>query len=159
MGVKQGLGVITKQKKANWISYVVCRYYLLKRVIQQKTGWVDEEENVSCPCMTLRKTEETGIWKRKHYNTLSGELTLEQVMDLFQDRLQNEWRPVNTHSWHHLQCLVLASQPGGRKLRKTVILRFQFFKDDLQYHIPEEQILHQHNCKNLKIHYCYFLES
>jgi hypothetical protein len=149
-GCKKGLGVITKHRKANWIIHDLRRNYLLQRVIHKRqTGWEDEEEDVSCPCMILRKREETGIWRGS-----TTTHTLEQVMDLSQDRLQNEWTPVNIHFWNHLQCHVLASQSGGRK---TVILRFQFFKNDLQYHIPEEQILHQCYCKTLKFTTVIFL--
>jgi len=32
--------------------------------------------------MTLRKQEGTGIWKRKHFISLSGELALEEAMGL-----------------------------------------------------------------------------
>jgi hypothetical protein len=74
MGVTLGLGVITKRKNANWISHILHRNYLLKHVIQQKIGSENEEEDVSCPWMTLGKREETGICEGKHYNALSGEL-------------------------------------------------------------------------------------
>jgi hypothetical protein len=33
--------------------------------------------------MSLRKREDIGNWKRKHWLTLCGELTLEEAMDLF----------------------------------------------------------------------------
>jgi hypothetical protein len=32
--------------------------------------------------MTLRKRDDTGIWKRKHLLALCGELALEEAMDL-----------------------------------------------------------------------------
>jgi hypothetical protein len=35
--------------------------------------------------MTLRKNVDTGILKRKHLIVLSGELALEEAMDLSQD--------------------------------------------------------------------------
>jgi hypothetical protein len=37
--------------------------------------------------MTLRKQEDTGSWRRKLRIALFGELTLEEAMDLSQDRL------------------------------------------------------------------------
>jgi len=40
--------------------------------------------------MTLRKKEVTGIWKRKHYNGLSGELAVEGAIDFLQDWLYND---------------------------------------------------------------------
>jgi len=40
--------------------------------------------------MTLRKREATGIWKRKRYNGLSGDLALEAAIDFLQDRLCND---------------------------------------------------------------------
>jgi hypothetical protein len=40
--------------------------------------------------MTLRKSEETGNWNRKHYIPVCGELALEETVDLSQDRLLNE---------------------------------------------------------------------
>jgi hypothetical protein len=42
--------------------------------------------------MTLRKGEDTLIWKRKLWIALCGELALEEALDLSQDRLLNEWR-------------------------------------------------------------------
>jgi hypothetical protein len=42
----------------------------------------DNEEDVSSYWMILRKREDTGILKRKHQSELSGELNLEQSMDL-----------------------------------------------------------------------------
>jgi hypothetical protein len=50
-------------------------------------GKEDEEEEVSSYRVTLRKSEDTGIWKRKHYKAISVELPLEDVMDLSQNRL------------------------------------------------------------------------
>ena len=38
--------------------------------------------------MTLRKSEDTGIWKRKHYKAISEELPLRDVMDISQNRLR-----------------------------------------------------------------------
>jgi hypothetical protein len=53
-------------------------------------GLDDEEEDVSSNLMTLMKRENIGIWKRKHYIALCGELVLEEAMDLSQFRLYNE---------------------------------------------------------------------
>jgi len=41
--------------------------------------------------MTLRKREDTGIWKGKLYITLSGGPALREAMDLLQERLHNKW--------------------------------------------------------------------
>jgi len=38
--------------------------------------------------MTLRKSEDTGIWKRKHYKAISEKLPLKDVMDLSRNRLR-----------------------------------------------------------------------
>jgi len=37
--------------------------------------------------MTLRKREDTRIWRRKHYVALSLEVALEEAIDLLKDRL------------------------------------------------------------------------
>jgi hypothetical protein len=50
----------------------------------------DEEEDVSNYWKTLRKQEYTGIWRRKHYFPLSEELTLEEAMDLSQEKLRDD---------------------------------------------------------------------
>jgi len=42
----------------------------------------DEEENVGSYWMTLRKGEDTHIWRRKLKIALCGELDLEEVLDL-----------------------------------------------------------------------------
>jgi hypothetical protein len=44
------------------------------------------EKDLSCCWITLSKRESTGILKRKNF-TLSGELALEEAMDLSQSRL------------------------------------------------------------------------
>jgi len=41
-----------------------------------------EEEDVNSYWVTFTKRKDTGNWKRKHYIALSGELTLEEAMDL-----------------------------------------------------------------------------
>ena len=42
----------------------------------------DEEEYVSNYWMTLRKWQDTGNWKTKHYLVPCGESALEEAMDL-----------------------------------------------------------------------------
>jgi hypothetical protein len=42
----------------------------------------EEEENVSSYRMTLRKRQDTGNCKRKHWIALYGEQTVEKAMDL-----------------------------------------------------------------------------
>jgi hypothetical protein len=42
----------------------------------------NEEEEVLSYWITLRKREDTGKWKRKHYNALCEILALEETMDL-----------------------------------------------------------------------------
>jgi hypothetical protein len=49
-------------------------------------GKEDEEEEVSSYRMTLRKSEDTGIWKRRQYKAISEELLLEDVKHLSQNR-------------------------------------------------------------------------
>jgi hypothetical protein len=45
-------------------------------------GWEDEEEDVNSYCMTLRKREDPGNLQTKNYIALSGELALEEAVDL-----------------------------------------------------------------------------
>jgi hypothetical protein len=54
----------------------------LKERLEEQEG---EEEDVSRCWMTLRKQEDTGSW-RKLRIALFGELSLEEAMDLSQDR-------------------------------------------------------------------------
>jgi hypothetical protein len=42
--------------------------------------------------MSIRKRENAGNWKRKHYTAICGELALEAAIDLSYDKLQ-----VNEH--------------------------------------------------------------
>jgi len=51
----------------------------------------DEEEGVSSYGMTLRKREDFGNWKRKHWIALCRELALCDAMGLSYDRPQIEW--------------------------------------------------------------------
>jgi len=58
------------KRKANWIGHILCRKCLLKRVIEGKIKggikWQeDEEEDVGSYWITLRKGEDTLIWRRK----------------------------------------------------------------------------------------------
>ena len=60
-----------KWRKSNWIGHIFCRNCLLNHIIAGKMeeGWVwreDKEEDVSSYCMTLRKPEDTGKWKKKY---------------------------------------------------------------------------------------------
>jgi len=50
----------------------------------------DEEEDVSRYWMALRKRAFPGKWKRKLLIVLSGELVVEEAMNLSQDRLRNK---------------------------------------------------------------------
>jgi hypothetical protein len=45
---------------------------------------------ISCYWMPLRKREDPGNWKRKHYIALSGEIVLEDVVDVSYDRLRDD---------------------------------------------------------------------
>ena len=59
------------KRKANWIGHILRRNCLLQQVIERKMkegGWSwqeDEEEDVGSYWMTLRKGEDTVIWRRK----------------------------------------------------------------------------------------------
>lgn len=44
--------------------------------------WDDEEEEVICYRMTLKKQEDSGKWKGKHLIERRGELVFEEIMDL-----------------------------------------------------------------------------
>ena len=58
-------------------------------------GREEVEEDVSSYLIALRKREDTGIWKRKHYIPFNGELGLEENANLSQDIVQwlglEEW--------------------------------------------------------------------
>jgi hypothetical protein len=54
---------------------------------ERETGWEDDEEDVSSYWKIKEKRECVGVWKKKHYIALSGELVLEEAMDLLQGRL------------------------------------------------------------------------
>jgi hypothetical protein len=56
----------------------------LEERLEEQEG---EEGDVSSCWMTLRKQEDTGSWRRKLRIALFRELSLEEVMDLSQDRL------------------------------------------------------------------------
>jgi hypothetical protein len=53
-----------KRRKANWIGRILCRYCLIKHVIEGESSY----------WMTSRKWEFTGGWNRKHAMALSGEV-------------------------------------------------------------------------------------
>ena len=52
----------------------------------------DEEEGISSYWMIFRKREDAGSWNRKHQIALHGEPTLEESVDLPQDRLLSDWQ-------------------------------------------------------------------
>ena len=55
--------------------------------------------------MTLRKREDTEIWRRKHEFALSGELALEEAIILSQHRLANNGHSLNRLSQFIEHCL------------------------------------------------------
>jgi hypothetical protein len=65
--------------------YVETAFYngLLKERYKGRQKWQeDKEEDVGSDWMTLRKGEDTLIWKRKLWTPLCGELALEEALDL-----------------------------------------------------------------------------
>jgi hypothetical protein len=65
---------------------------LLKERYKEGQKWQeDKEEDVGSYWMTLRKGEDTLIWRRKLWIALCEELALEEVLDLSQGRLLNEY--------------------------------------------------------------------
>jgi hypothetical protein len=75
------------KRKANWIGQTLHRNCLLQQIIEgQIQGGTevteDEEEDVESYWMTLRKGEDTLVWKRKLSIALCGELALEEALDL-----------------------------------------------------------------------------
>jgi hypothetical protein len=58
----------------------------------QIEGREDEEEDVSSYWMTVGKLEEIGSWKGKHLISRSGELALEEAMDLSKTDDVRLWR-------------------------------------------------------------------
>jgi len=75
-----------RKRKANRIDHILCRNWLLQRVIEGKVRkrweWQeDEEEDVGSYWMTLRKEEDNLIWRRKLWIALCGELALEEASD------------------------------------------------------------------------------
>jgi len=76
-----------KLRKANWIGYILHRNCPLTHVIEWKiAGRIQvtgkEEEDVSSYWINACKREDTGNWKRKHWIPFSGELALEEAMDV-----------------------------------------------------------------------------
>jgi hypothetical protein len=76
-----------KSRKANWIGHIFRRYSLLKHVIEGKiegrmevTGRRGRRRKQLVD--DLKKRGYTGNWKRKHNIAFSGELALEETMDL-----------------------------------------------------------------------------
>jgi len=76
------------KRKANWIGHILRRNCLLQRVIEGKIKgggykWQeDDDEDVESYWTTLRKGEDTLIWRRKLWIALCGELALEKALDL-----------------------------------------------------------------------------
>jgi uncharacterized protein YjbK len=70
--------------------------------------------------MTLRKPEDSGIWRRKHELALSGELALEETMDMSQDRLHSDW--MNAHKIRHDIIFVFLRNSTTRYLTAQEIL-------------------------------------
>ena len=75
-----------RKRKANWIGHILRRNCLLQRVtegkIQGEKWQEDKEEDVGSYRITLRKGEDTLIWRRKLWIALCGELALEESSDL-----------------------------------------------------------------------------
>jgi hypothetical protein len=63
---------------------------LLKHIIEWKKWRKDEYEGVISYWITLMKREDSGNWKMKHQIALSGELVLEEPVDLSWGRLQDK---------------------------------------------------------------------
>lgn len=51
-------------------------------------GREDDKEDLNSCWMTLREKEDTGIWNRTLKIALSGQLALQQTMDMFEDRVR-----------------------------------------------------------------------
>jgi hypothetical protein len=78
--------IIPRKRKANWIGHILRRNCLLQRVTERKiqgrtevTGRQGRRRRKLL--MTLRKGEDTLIWKRKLWIALCGELALEEALD------------------------------------------------------------------------------
>jgi hypothetical protein len=76
-----------RKRKANWIGHILRWNCLLQRVIEGKIKggqkWQEDEvEDVGSYWMTLRKGDDTLIWRRKLWIALCGELALEKALDL-----------------------------------------------------------------------------
>jgi hypothetical protein len=76
-----------RKRKASWIGHILRRNCLLQRVTEGKIkggkNWQkDKEEDVGSYWITLRKGEDTLIWRRKLWIALCGELALEEALDL-----------------------------------------------------------------------------
>jgi len=85
-----------KLRRANWIGHILRMNCLLEQGIQRnlkgriETWHEDEEEDVRSYWINLRKREDIGHWKRRHWIALCGELALEVAMDQSPDRLSSE---------------------------------------------------------------------
>ena len=80
----------TKRRKADCVGHI-CLGTAFKNVIGVKTAgtrrYWRKRKNY---WMTFRKREDAGIWKRKHQNTLPGELASGRLWTC-RKRLGNEW--------------------------------------------------------------------
>jgi hypothetical protein len=79
-----------RRRKANWVGYILRRNCLLSHIIGGKiigTRRRGRRRTQSSCWMTSRKQKDTGSWRRKLRIKFFGELSLEEAMDLSQDRL------------------------------------------------------------------------
>jgi len=85
-----------KLRTANWAGHILRINCLLEQCIQRNIDgrieiWhEDEEEDVRSYWIILRKREDIGYWKRRHWIALWWELALEVAIDLSPDRLRSE---------------------------------------------------------------------
>jgi hypothetical protein len=77
-----------RRRKANWIGHILRRNCLLKHIIEGKIigtrRWGRRRKQL---LDDLKEQENTGSWRRKLRIALFGKLSLEEAMDLSQDRL------------------------------------------------------------------------
>jgi hypothetical protein len=76
-----------RRRKANWIGHILRRNCLLNHIIE---GKIEGTRRRGRRRKQLLKQEDTGSWRRKLRIALFGELSLEEAMDLSQDRLLPE---------------------------------------------------------------------
>jgi len=123
-GVKGERYILHTRKRgtANFIGHTLCRNCLLKCVTEgkiERTGRRGRKRKQVFHDPT-EKSRETGKWNRKHLIALSGDLVLEEAMELSQDGLRDD------DAVHHTVVALLhysVFRKRHRNMKQAVICR------------------------------------